>query len=84
MKAFRVKGVMPLGAQIQTFTQDVLSNTKAAAEHIVLSNLGSRHKLSRRKITINTIEEIDPQTSTDARTLNHPSSSDSPPSNEEE
>ena len=71
-------------SDLKAFTQDVLSDTKAAAEHIVLSNLGSRHKISRRKITITTIEQIEPQESTDARVQNHLQSTTSDLNNEEE
>lgn len=67
MKAFRVSGVMPFGSQRQDFTQDVTAGSKSAAEHIVLSILGSRHKVTRRKIEISSIQAIDPSESSDAK-----------------
>lgn len=71
MKAFRVTGVMPFGSQQQDFTQDVTAKSKSAAEHIVLSILGSRHKASRRKIEIASIQVIDPKDSLDPKVQNH-------------
>lgn len=84
MKAFRVTGVMPFGSQKRDFTQDVASTTKSTAEHTVLSNLGSRHKVNRKKIKISSIEEINPNDSLDAKVRFHFKQSHATPDSEEE
>ena len=46
------------------------ANSDAAAEH-VYSILGSRHRMKRRSIHIDTADEIDPRTSTEPSILHH-------------
>jgi len=71
MKAFRVDGQSPFGSLRQKFSLDVVAASKDDAEHRVYSILGSRHKASRRAIIIESVNEIDPRTSTEAAVLHH-------------
>lgn len=71
MKAYRVTGTAPFGSQRQPFTYDVpAADNDAAAEH-VYSILGSRHRIKRRSINFDGINEIDPRTSTEPNVLHH-------------
>ena len=69
MKAYRVTGVAPFGSVRNEFTLDFPAESKDAAEHMAYSILGSRHKAKRRAIKIDSVEEIDPRTSTEPRIL---------------
>ena len=69
MQAYRVKGTFPNGKRIQEFTQDVVASDEADARHRVESSFGSRHRVSRRFVNIESIEEIDPLTSTEAKVI---------------
>jgi len=65
MKAYRVSGTAPFGSQRQPFSYDVPASDAEAATQKVYSTLGSRHRIMRRKITIDSVDEIDPRTSTE-------------------
>ena len=69
MKAYRVSGIAPFGSVRNKFSLDLPAESKDAAEHIAYSILGSRHKAKRRAIQIDTVEEIDPGTSTEPKIL---------------
>jgi|TARA_B100000965_G_scaffold300968_1_gene259509 ribosomal protein L20A (L18A) len=69
MKAYRVSGIAPFGSVRNKFSLDLPAESKDDAEHIAYSILGSRHKAKRRAIQIDTVEEIDPRTSTEPRIL---------------
>jgi len=71
MKAFRVTGVAPFGSMRQAFSLDLPALNAGDAEHQTYSIMGSRHKAKRRTIDINSVEEIDPRTSTDPRITDH-------------
>ncbi len=71
MKAFRVDGQAPFGRLRQKFSLDVVASSKADAEHRVYSIIGSRHKASRRAINIDSVNEIDPRTSSEPSVLHH-------------
>ena len=70
MKAFRVSGTAPFGSQRQKFSLDLPAEDSADAEHRVYSIIGSRHNAKRRKIDIQSVEEIDPRTSSEALVIN--------------
>ena len=70
MKAYRITGTLPLGDGAQKFTQDVVAASTTEAEHKVLSTLGSRHKLNRRQIFIDSNKEIKPNKSKDPKVIN--------------
>ena len=65
MKAFRVSGTAPFGSQRQPFSYDIPAADADAATEKVYSTLGSRHRIMRRKIVIDSVGEIDPRTSTE-------------------
>jgi large subunit ribosomal protein LX len=63
MKAFRVKGKFIMGKSImsknwQRFTKEVASLNKEEAKERVYSDLGSKHRVKRRSIKVEEIEEI--------------------------
>ena len=69
MKAYRVSGIAPFGSVRNKFSLDLPAESKDAAEHLAYSILGSRHKAKRRAISIDSIKEIDPRTSTEPKVL---------------
>ena len=71
MKTFRVDGQAPFGRRRQKFSLDVVATSKADAEHRVYSIIGSRHKATRRSIAIDSVNEVDPRTSTEPSVLHH-------------
>lgn len=63
MKAFRVKGKFIMGKSImsknwQRFSKEVASLNKEEAKERVYSDLGSKHRVKRRNIKVEEIEEI--------------------------
>ena len=71
MKAYRVTGVAPFGSMRQQFSLDLPAADANDAEHRTYSIMGSRHKANRRSIDINSVNEIDPRTSTEPRITHH-------------
>lgn len=69
MKAFRVVGHYPASKKKQDFTIDVVASDKEDAEHRLYSHIGSRHRVQRRHITIESIDKIDPSTSSSAHVI---------------
>jgi ribosomal protein L20A (L18A) len=69
MKAFRAHGSYRAGKRDQPFSVDVVATDEDAALEWVLSTFGSRHRVTRRFILVDGIEEIDPAVST-APTVN--------------
>ena len=67
MKAYRVSGIAPFGSVRNKFSLDLPAESKADAEHITYSIIGSRHKAKRRTINIESVEEIDPRISTEPK-----------------
>ena len=60
MKAFSIKGSFMDIRNDQVFSIEVAAEDADAAREYTLSTLGSRHKLERRKITIDSITELQP------------------------
>ena len=69
MKAYRVSGIAPFGSVRNKFSLDLPADSKADAEHRAYSIIGSRHKAKRRAIDIESVDEIDPRTSTEPKIL---------------
>lgn len=69
MNAYRITGTFQVGRQKQPYTQDIVGEDEEEARHKVLSMLGSRHRITRKMISIDTISTIDHKTSTDPRVL---------------
>ncbi|MEE3082573.1 MAG: 50S ribosomal protein L18Ae [Candidatus Thermoplasmatota archaeon] len=63
MKAFRIAGHYPASKKNQTFTIDFVASDEEDAKHRLFSHIGSRHRVQRRHITIESIDQIDPSTS---------------------
>lgn len=61
MKAFKVTGSFRMGRGKQVFTKEVACEKKDDATEIIFSDLGSRHKVKRYDIMIDTVEEIKPE-----------------------
>ncbi len=57
VKKFKVKGRFLMGKRMQPFTMDVSSINEDQAREKVLSDLGSRHRVKRNKVFIESIEE---------------------------
>ena len=70
MQAFRISGTAPFGSQRQKFNIDLVAESADDAEHRCYSIIGSRHKATRRTISIESVSKIDPRTSSEARVLN--------------
>jgi len=60
MKGFRIIGSFKDIRNEQKFSIEVAAENADAAKETALSVLGSRHKLKRRDITINEINELKP------------------------
>ena len=71
MQAYRVKGTAPFGKHTQVFSQDVVAADNADAKHRVFSILGSRHKLNRNQINIESCKKISPDVSRDPLVIHH-------------
>ena len=85
MKAFRVVGHYPASKKKQDFTIDVVAPNEEDAQHRLFSHIGSRHRVQRRHIVIESISQIDPSNSSspnvihafrDSITTSPPSSTD--------
>ena len=70
MKAFDT-GSFRAGKRDQPYSVDVVGVNKEDAMERVLSNFGSRHRVSRRFVKIDDISEIDPSKSTAPRVVAH-------------
>lgn len=71
MKAYRVTGTAPFGSQRQPFSYDIPAENEHAATDHTFSILGSRHRVKRRTVNIETVAEIDPRTSSAPSVLHH-------------
>lgn len=60
MKAFRVSGTFKLGRQMQHFDKEVASPDPESAKENILSIFGSKHRLKRRQINIESISLVPP------------------------
>ena len=69
MKAFRIAGHYPASKKKQTFTIDFVASDEEDAKHRLLSHIGSRHRVQRRHITIESIDQIDPSISSSAHVI---------------
>ena len=69
MKAFRATGSFRAGKRVQPYSVDVVAANKDDAMERVLSNFGSRHRVTRRFVVIDDLSEIDPSESTAPRVV---------------
>ncbi len=82
MKAFRIAGHYPASKKKQNFTIDFVASDEEDAKHRLFSHIGSRHRVQRRHITIESIDQIDPSTSSSAHVIHafRDTTTTSPPS----
>ena len=66
MKAFKVTGSFRMGRSPSPFAKEVAAMDKKAAEEVVLSDLGSKHKVKRYDITIDKVTELKPDEVSDS------------------
>ncbi|HJL55221.1 MAG: 50S ribosomal protein L18Ae [Candidatus Thalassarchaeaceae archaeon] len=71
MKAYRAQGTFRAGKNDQPFTIDLVALDEEDARHRVLSNFGSRHRVPRRFVNIQSLEEIDPTDSNSPVVIAH-------------
>ncbi len=57
-KAYKIKGNFLMGRNWQSFTKEVMGESEEKAKEKLFSELGSRHRVKRRMIKIDSIEEI--------------------------
>ncbi len=61
MKAYKVTGTFLMKDRWQGFTKEVAAENPAQAKEIVLSDLGSKHRATRKFIKVAKMEEIPPE-----------------------
>ncbi|MCQ2972104.1 MAG: 50S ribosomal protein L18Ae [archaeon] len=57
-KIYRVKGSLVLGDETQVFTKEYKATCESDIEEKVYSLFGSKHRINRNQIQIDSIEEI--------------------------
>lgn len=57
-KAYKIKGNFLMGRNWQFFTKEVMGESKEKAKGKLFSELGSKHRVKRRMIKIDSIEGI--------------------------
>ena len=60
MKPFRVSGTLPMGRRRQRFAKEVAARDPGHAVDLVLSDLGSKHRVRRATVRVTQVEEIAP------------------------
>lgn len=60
MKAFRVSGKFKMGRAFSPFSKEYVAADKKQVEEKALADLGSKHRVKRRDMTIDKVEEIAP------------------------
>ena len=71
MKAYRAQGTFRAGKNDQPFTIDLVALDEEDARHRVFSNFGSRHRVPRRFVNIQSLEAIDPTESNSPIVIAH-------------
>ena len=88
MKAFRAKGSFRAGKMDQQFNVDLVAKNKEDAMERVMSNFGSKHRVTRRFVQVDEIKQIDPSNSDAPVVVAYFGESDAPlnssPASEEE
>jgi large subunit ribosomal protein LX len=60
MKAYKVAGTFLMKDRWQKFTKEVAAENPAQAKESILSDLGSKHRVTRKFVKVEKIEEITP------------------------
>ena len=71
MKAYRATGTFRAGKKDQPYTLDVVAPGEEAATEQVYSNFGSRHRVKRRFVIIDSLSEISPADSLEPKVISH-------------
>ena len=71
MKAYRAIGTFRAGKRNQPYTLDVVADSEETATELVYSNFGSRHRVKRRFVIIETLSEINPSDSVEPKVISH-------------
>ncbi len=58
MKAFRVSGTFKMGREMTRFTMETADESEDGARERVVSTIGSRHRVRRNRVNIDSIEEV--------------------------
>ncbi|HDM25656.1 MAG TPA: 50S ribosomal protein L18a [Thermoplasmatales archaeon] len=58
MKAFRIEGSFKMGEKLQPFKKEIIAETKDSAIEKIYSVFGSRHRVKRKEIKIENIQEL--------------------------
>jgi large subunit ribosomal protein LX len=66
MKAFKVTGSFRMGRKNQPFSKEVIAGDKKGASEMILSELGSKHKVKRYDIKVTEVVELKPDDVTDS------------------
>ncbi len=61
VKVYRVKGVFQKGTHKESFTKEYRALKREDVEELVYSEIGSKHRVPRTKVWIESIEEIKPE-----------------------
>ena len=65
MKAYKVSGTFMMGDAWQSFTKEVVGESEKDVREVILSRLGSKHRVKRAKIRISEVTEISSNEMTD-------------------
>ena len=71
MKAYRATGTFRAGKKNQPYTLDLVAPDEEAATEQVYSNFGSRHRVKRRFVIIDSLSEINPSDSLEPKVISH-------------
>ena len=71
MKAYRATGTFRAGKKDQPYALDVVAPDEEAATEQVYSNFGSRHRVKRRFVIIDSLSEINPSDSLEPKVISH-------------
>ena len=65
MKVYKVSGKFMMGDAWQSFTKEMVGESEKDVREVILSRLGSKHRVKRAKIRISEVTEISPNELTD-------------------
>ncbi len=60
MKAYKMSGSFLMGNRWQVFSKEVAAKNPAEALDVLLSDLGSKHRVLRKFVKVENVEEIPP------------------------
>ena len=57
-KAYKINGKFLMGEDWQYFTKEVIASNEKKAVELLLSDMGSKHRVKRRSISIKEVVEV--------------------------